>query len=71
MLEYHQGGEMTGLTVCEKQCGTIISSFERNQDKLIAGHLDCTEEIALLRTGLHTIGQLIHISPPVNGKGVV
>jgi hypothetical protein len=62
---------MRGPTVCETQWGAIISSFERNQDELIAGHPECTEELALLRTGLHTIGQLTDISPPIYGNGAV
>jgi hypothetical protein len=38
--------------------------------KFIAGHPDCTEDIALLRTALNATGQLIHVSPPVNGNRV-
>jgi hypothetical protein len=68
---YHKAGEITGSTVCQTRWGAIISSFEKNQDELLAGHPDCSEELALLTTGLHTIEQLIHISLPVNGKGAV
>jgi hypothetical protein len=57
--------------VCETRWGKIISSFEKNHEELLEEHPDCSEELALLRTGLHTIGQLIHISPPVNGNGAV
>jgi hypothetical protein len=59
---------MTGPTVW---WSAIITPFERNHDDLIAGHPDCIEEIELLRTALLTIGQLIHISPPVNGNGAM
>jgi hypothetical protein len=51
--------------------GKIVSSFENNHKELLEGHPDCSEELALLITGLHTIRQLIHISPPVNENGAV
>jgi hypothetical protein len=54
--------------MCETQWGTIISSFDRNYDSLIAGHPDFAEDFALLQTALSTIGQLIHISPSKNGN---
>jgi hypothetical protein len=60
---------MTGPTVCETRWAAIISSFEGKHDELLAGHPDCSEELALLRTGLQTIGQLIRVSPPANGNG--
>jgi hypothetical protein len=60
---------MTGPTVCGTRWDEIISSFERKHDELLAGHPDCSEELALLKTVLHMIGQLIRISPPVNGNG--
>jgi hypothetical protein len=60
---------MTGPTVCETRWAEIISSFERKHDELLAGHQDCSEELALLRTGLQTLGQHIRISPPANGNG--
>jgi hypothetical protein len=59
--------EMTGPTVFETRWAEIISSFEKKHE-LLAGHPDCSEELALLRTGLQTIGQLISISPPSNGN---
>jgi hypothetical protein len=62
---------MTGPTVCESRWGEIIASFEKKHKELLEEHPDCSEELALLRTGLHTIRQLIHISPPVNGNGAV
>jgi hypothetical protein len=62
---------MTGPTVCETRWSEIISSFEGNYNNLLEAHPDCSEELALLRKGLQTIGQLIHISPPGNGNGVV
>jgi hypothetical protein len=61
---------MTELTVCETRWSKIISYFEKNHSELL-GHPDCSEELALLRTGLHAIGQRIHISAPVNGNGAV
>jgi hypothetical protein len=62
---------MTGPTVCEIRWSKIISSFGGKHTELLEAHPDCSEELALLRTGLQTIGQLIHISPPANGDGVV
>jgi hypothetical protein len=62
---------MTGPTVCDTRWTKIISSFDGNHNDLLEAHPDCSEELALLRTGLQTIGQLIHISPPENGDGVV
>jgi hypothetical protein len=49
----------------------IISSFEGNYSDLLRAHPDCSEELALIRSGLQTIGQLIRISPPANSDGVV
>jgi hypothetical protein len=49
----------------------IVTLFKRNHDDLIEGHPDCAEEIELFRTALLTTWQLIHISPPVNGKDAV
>jgi hypothetical protein len=60
---------MARPTVCETRWVAIISSFERNSEQLAGNHPDCTEDIALLHTGLKTIGQLILKSPPVNGNG--
>jgi hypothetical protein len=62
---------MTGPNVCETRWDEKISQFEKKHEELREGHLDCSEELALLRTGLHTIRQLIHFSPPVNGNGAV
>jgi hypothetical protein len=61
---------MTGPTVCETRWSEVVSSFEGNHKKLLEAHPDCSEELSLLRKGLHTIGQLIRISPPANGNGV-
>jgi hypothetical protein len=55
--------------VFESRWGIIISSFEKNHDDLLEGHPDSSEELAFLRTGLHTIGRLIDISSPANGNG--
>jgi hypothetical protein len=41
--------EMRGPTVCETRWAEIISSFERKHDELLAGHPDCSEDLALLR----------------------
>jgi hypothetical protein len=59
---------MTEPRVCESRWAKIISSFEGKHNNLLEAHPDCSEELALLRTGLQTIGQLIHISPPANGN---
>jgi hypothetical protein len=37
----------------------------------LAANPDCQEEIELLKRGLRTIGQLVHISPSENGNGRV
>jgi hypothetical protein len=55
--------------MCKTRWSEILTSFERNHDDLIAGHPDYIEEIELLQTALITLGQLIHIPPPVNGNG--
>jgi hypothetical protein len=57
--------------VCETRWANIISSFEGEYNDLLEAHPDCSEELSHLRTGLKTIGQLIHISPPGNGNGDV
>jgi hypothetical protein len=62
---------MTGPTVCETRWSTIVATFQKNRDDLLTRHPDCIEEIDLLQTALLTIGQLIHISPPVNGDDAV
>jgi hypothetical protein len=62
---------MAGPTVCETRWGEILTSFDNNRDDLIARHPDCAEETGLNRTALLRIGQLIHISPAVNGNGAV
>jgi hypothetical protein len=60
---------MAGPTACEKRWAEILASFERNLNDLTAKHPDCNEEIRLIQSGLITIGQLIHVSPRVNGNG--
>jgi hypothetical protein len=62
---------MAGPTVCETRWGEIVTSFNNNHDVLVTRHPDYTEELGLIRTALHTIGQLIHISHPVNRNGAV
>jgi hypothetical protein len=69
--QYHEGGKMTGPTMCETRWSTIVELFQKNSDDLLTRHPHCIEEIDLLQTALLTIGQLIHISPPVNGEGAV
>jgi hypothetical protein len=64
-------GEMTGPTVYETRWDKIISSFKSNHKDLLEGHPDSSEELALLRSDLHTIRQFIYISPQVNGNGAV
>jgi hypothetical protein len=56
---------------CEARLVKIIASFEGRHADLVEEHPDCSEELSLLSTGLHTIKQLIPISPPVNGYGAV
>jgi hypothetical protein len=58
-------------TVCETRWGEIVTLFKNKHDDLVVRHPDCTEELILIRTALHTIGQLIHIPPPLNGNGAV
>jgi hypothetical protein len=60
--------DMTKPTVCEFRWAKIILSFDGKHNDLLEPHPDCSEEMAFLRTGLQTIGQLIHISPPANGN---
>jgi hypothetical protein len=62
---------MSEPTLCEARLAKIITSFEGRHAELLEEHPDCSEELSLLSTGLHTIKQIIHISPPVNGKGAV
>jgi hypothetical protein len=62
---------MAELTLCEARLAKIIAPFEGRHAELLEEHPDCSEELALLSTGLHTIKQLIHISPPINGNGAV
>jgi hypothetical protein len=62
---------MAEPTLCEAQLDKIIASFEGKHAELFKGHPDCSEELSLLSAGLHTIKQLIHISPPANGNGAV
>jgi hypothetical protein len=57
--------------VCETRWAKIISSFEGKHKGLLEAHPGCSEELTLLRTGLQTIGQLIHISPPANGNSIL
>jgi hypothetical protein len=63
--------DMTRPTACETRWFKVISLFEGNHSDLLRAHPDCADELALIRTGLQTIGQLIRISPPANGDGVV
>jgi hypothetical protein len=62
---------MAGPTVCETRWGEIGTSFNNKHDDPVARHPDCTEELGLIQTLLHTIGQLIHISIAVNGNGAL
>jgi hypothetical protein len=70
-IQHLKIGERTEPTRCETRWDKIISSFKRNHKELLEGHPGCSEELALLRSGLHTTGQIIHISPPVNGNDAV
>jgi hypothetical protein len=60
---------MAGPTACESRWSEILASFQRNVDKLTGEHPECIEDIRLIHSDLITIGQLIHISPRVNGNG--
>jgi hypothetical protein len=60
---------MVGPTV--KHWAEILVSFERHHDTVIAAHLDCNEEIRLVRTPLLTKGCRVDSSPLVNGYGAV
>jgi hypothetical protein len=62
---------MAEPTIYGTRWAKIITSFEGKHNELLEAHLYCSEELALLRRGLQTIGQLIHISPPENGNSVV
>jgi hypothetical protein len=62
---------MAKPTVCETRWATVIASFEGKHTELLQAHPDCSEDLALLRKGLQTIGQLIRDLPPANGDGVV
>jgi hypothetical protein len=62
---------MAEPTLCEARLNKIIASFEGKYAELLRDHPDCSEELSLLGAGLHTIKQLIHISPPANGNGAV
>jgi hypothetical protein len=62
---------MAGPTVYETRWGEIVTSFNNNYDDIVARHPECTEKLGLIRTALHTIGQLIHISPAVNRNGAL
>jgi hypothetical protein len=57
-----------GARICEIRWGEIVTSFKTNHDDVVERHSDCTEELGLIRNALHKIGQLIHISPGVNGN---
>jgi hypothetical protein len=57
---------MAEPTVCEARWAKIISSFEGKHNELLEAHPDSSEELALIRSGLHTIGQLIRITPRSN-----
>jgi hypothetical protein len=46
--------EMVEPTVCETRWAKLISSFEGKHNEHLEAHPDCSEELALLRTGRHT-----------------
>jgi hypothetical protein len=60
---------MAGPTACETRWSEILASFQRNIDKLTGEHPESIGGIELIHSGLIIIGQLIHISPCVNGNG--
>jgi hypothetical protein len=57
--------------LCETWWANFIAFFEGRHAEILEAHPDCSEELELLSTGLRTIKQLIHISPPVNGNSAV
>jgi hypothetical protein len=67
----HLGSDIAEPTVCETWWATVIASFEGKHTELLQAHPECYEYLALLRRSLQTIGNLIRISPPANGDGVV
>jgi hypothetical protein len=68
----HLGSDnMAEPTACETRWAKIIASFEGKHTELLQAHPDCSEDLALLGTGIHSIGQLTHISPPANGNSVL
>jgi hypothetical protein len=62
---------MAGPTLCDILWANIIASFEGRHTELLEAHPVCSEKLPLLRSGLHTVGQLIRISPPTNGNSAV
>jgi hypothetical protein len=56
-------------SACASRWDDIRASFERHRDELAASYPDALEEIELIHTALIKIGQLIRLSPPINGNG--
>jgi hypothetical protein len=62
---------MTEPTIREARLAKITAPFVGSKAELLEEHPDCSEELSLLGSGLHSIKKLVHISPPVNGNGEV
>jgi hypothetical protein len=62
---------MAGPTACEQRWKAVLESFANQEPELIAENPDAKEEINLIHTALVTIGQLVHMSPRINGNGVI
>jgi hypothetical protein len=60
---------MAKPTVCETWWTEILVSFERFHDAIIAAYTEANKEIELFHTVLATKGQLLRISPRINGDG--
>jgi adenylate kinase len=55
-------------TQCEVRWYSVLASFDKQHEKLLANNPDVTE-MNLVRMGLVKIGQLIQTSPQINGNG--
>jgi hypothetical protein len=62
---------MAEPTQCEGRWSGVLASFDRHYESLIADYPDAKQEIGLVQTAIATLGQLIQISPSLNGNGTV
>jgi hypothetical protein len=68
--EWLSGG-MAGPTESEMRWSEFRASFEKDHDALLTAHPDAQQEIALIRTALKKICELVRKSPCSNGEGPV